>query len=190
MGGRLEGVAEHRSFSADGFAAGWVSVDDGRAEHLSLNWDNEAWTANVHVERERIDYVIRVSPLWQVRQFLLFRDMEQPDLWLGTDGHGRWGELNGAHRPELDGARDVTIGGSPFVHSIPIRRLPLAVGDEAELIVLAIDAETLGVVRRSRKYVRLAERRWRVDDRTSTIEFDVDDYGVPTDIGDELRRVA
>ena len=183
-------MADHRSFSADGFAAGWVGVNGGRAEQLSLNWDNEAWTANVHVERERIDYVIRVSPLWQVRQFLLFRDMEQPDLWLGTDGHGRWGELNGAHRPELDGARDVTIAGSPFVHSIPIRRLPLAVGDEAELIVIAIDPETLGVERRSRKYVRLAERRWRVDDRTSAIEFDVDEYGVPTDIGDELRRVA
>jgi hypothetical protein len=183
-------VAEHRSFSADGFAAGWVDVKGGHAEHLLLNWDNEAWTANVHVERERIDYVVRVSPLWQVRQFLLFRDMEQPDLWLGTDGHGRWGELNGAHRPELDGARDVTIAGSPFVHSIPIRRLPLLVGDEAELIILAIDAETLAVERRQRKYVRLAERRWLVDDRTSTIEFDVDDYGIPTDIGDELRRVA
>ena len=142
----------------------------------------------MHIERERIDYVIRVSPLWQVRQFLLFRDMEQPDLWLGTDGHGRWGELNGAHRPELDGALDVTIAGSPFVHPIPIRRLPLGVGDEAELIVLAIDAETLGVERRSRKYVRLEERRWRVDDRTSTIEFDVDDYGIPTDIGDELPQ--
>ena len=76
------------------------------------------------------------------------------------------------------------------MHSIPIRRLPLGVGDEAELIVPAIDAETLGVERRSRKYVRLQERRWRVDDRTSTIEFDVDDYGIPTDIGDELRRVA
>ena len=145
----------------------------------------------MHVERERIDYVVRLSPLWQVRQFLLFRDMEQPDLWLGTDGHGRWGELNGAHRPELDGALDVTIAGSPFVHSIPIRRLPLVVGDEAELIVLAIDAETLAVERRQRKYVRLAERRWlrattgrRRSSSTST------SYGVPTDIGDELRRVA
>ena len=183
-------VAEHRAFSADGFAADWVDVNGDHAEHLSLNWDNEAWTANVHVERERIDYVIRVSPLWQVRQFLLFRDMEQPDLWLGTDGHGRWGELNGAHRPELDGALDITIAGSPFVHSIPIRRLPLMVGDEAELIVIAIDPETLAVERRQRKYIRLAERRWLVDDRTSRIEFDVDDYGVPTDIGDVLRRVG
>ena len=79
-------MAEHRSFSADGFSANWVGVDDDRAEQLALNWDNEAWTATVRVEHERIDYVLRVSPLWHVRQFLLFRDMEQPDLWLGTDG--------------------------------------------------------------------------------------------------------
>jgi hypothetical protein len=183
-------VAEHRSFSADGFSANWVGVDDDRAEQLALNWDNEAWTATVRVEHERIDYVLRVSPLWQVRQFLLFRDMEQPDLWLGTDGHGRWGELNGAHRPDLDGALDVSIAGSPFVHSIPIRRLPLGVGDAAELIVLVIDPETLAVERVPRHYVRLAERRWRVDDRVTTIEFEVDDYGIPNDIGEVLRRVA
>src|SRR4029079_16859874 len=143
--GKLGEMADHRPFSADGYSAGWVGIDDGRAEQLSLNWDNEAWTASVHVEHERIDYVVRVSPLWQIRQFLLFRDMEQPDLWLGTDGHGRWGELNGAHRPELDGALDITIAGSPFVHSITIRRLPLSVGDDAALIMLAIDPETLAV---------------------------------------------
>ena len=183
-------MAEHRSFSADGFSAQWAGVDDDRAEQLSLNWDNEAWTATVHVEHERIDYVLRVSPLWQVRQFLLFRDMEQPDLWLGTDGHGRWGELNGAHRPELDGALDISIAGSPFVHSIPIRRLPLGVGDQVELIVLSIDPETLAVERVPRHYVRLEERRWRVDDRIAAIEFDVDDYGIPNDIGGSLRRVA
>src|SRR4029453_7395776 len=107
-----------------------------------------------------IEYVVRGSPLWKVRQFLLFRDMEQPDLWLGTDGHGRWGELNGAHRPELDGALDITIAGPRFVHSTPIRRLRVGGGEGVELIVLAIDAETLAVERRSRTYVRLAERRW------------------------------
>ena len=118
-GGRLEGVAEHRSFSADGFAAGWVGVDDGRAEHLSLNWDNGVDGERAHrarADRLRDPRVAAVAgpPVPAVR------DMEQPDLWLGTDGQ-RWGELNGAHRPELDGALDVTIAGSPFVHSIPIR---------------------------------------------------------------------
>jgi hypothetical protein len=183
-------MAGHRSFSSDGFGAGWISVDSEQSEQLELRWDNEAWTASVHAERERIEYVIRLSPLWRVRQFMLFRDLEQPDLWLGTDGHGRWGELNGAHRPELDGAADVSISRSPFVHSIPIRRLPLGVGDQMELMVLSIDPETLGVERVPRKYTRVLERRWRVEEPSSAIEFDVDEYGVPTDIEHEFRRVA
>jgi hypothetical protein len=183
-------MAAHRSFSSDGFEAGWVAVDSDQGEQLELKWDNEAWTASVHADRERIEYVIRLSPLWQVRQFILFRDLEQPDLWLGTDGHGRWGELNGAHRPELDGAADVSVSRSPFVHSIPIRRLPLDVGEQMELMVLSIDPETLGVERIPRKYTHVGERRWRVEDPTSAIEFDVDEYGVPTDIEHEFRRVA
>ena len=44
-----------------------------------------------------------------MRQFLLFRDLDEPDLWLATDGTGRWGEMNGAHRPELDGCYDVHL---------------------------------------------------------------------------------
>lgn len=184
-------MAEHRAFSSDGFEASWVGVDSDDAERLSLSWENEAWTASVEVARERIQYVVRLSPLWQVRQFLLFRDLEQPDLWLGTDGHGRWGEVNGAHRPELDGALDLTIADSPFAHAIPIRRVPMAEGDQAELSVLAIDAETLGVVRMVRRYTRVDERRWRVDDDIDgSLEFDVDEYGMPTDIPGRLRRAS
>jgi uncharacterized protein len=181
-------VPDHRAFSSDGFTAHWTAYDGAHAEHLSLTWENEAWTATVKVERERIEYVIRLSPLWQVRQFILFRDLEQPDLWLGTDGHGRWGELNGAHRPELDGALDVTIAGSPFAHTVPIRRLPLATGDQAELIVLAIDCETLAVERVPRTYARVADRRWRVGEPGAALEFEVDEYGVPIDIEGRLRR--
>ena len=180
----------HRPFSSDGFEAGWVGAEPGHAEQLSLQWDNEAWTATVHVDRERVDYVVRLSPLWQVRQFMLFRDLEQPDLWLGTDGHGRWGEVNGAHRPELDGAFDLAVVDSPFLHAIPIRRLPLEVGDSAELIVLAIDVETLAVERRSRRYLRVEDHRWRVVDTDEELEFGVDDYGVPTDVGTHLKRIA
>ena len=59
----------------------------------------------------------------------LFRDLEQPDLWLATDGAGRWGEMNGAHRVELDGCFDLTMSTAatvtPFTATMPIRRLPL-----------------------------------------------------------------
>jgi uncharacterized protein len=181
-------MGDHQPFSSDGFDASWTSIGDGRSEQVALRWDNEAWTATVHVERGRFDYVVRLSPMWQVRQFLLFRDLDEPDLWLGTNGHGRWGEINGAHRPELDGAFDVTIAGSPFVDAIPIRRQQLTVGTRFESMVLEVDPDTLGVTRRTRAYHRLDDRRWLVDDEHSQVEFEVDQFGLPGDVGDFVRQ--
>src|SRR5690606_6870090 len=123
-----------------------------------LAWENEAWTANGTVTRERVQYVVRVSPLWQVRQFLLFRDLDEPDLWLANDGHGRWGEVNGAHRTDLDGCVDVALMCTPFTATPPIRRLPLHVGDAAEVLVAVVDPETLGVVVERHRYERVADR--------------------------------
>ena len=89
--------------------------------------------------------MLRLAPTWRVRQFLLFRDLDEPDLWLATDGHNRWGEVNGAHRPELDGCVDIELACSPFPATLPIRRLPLEVGDAAEMPVVTVDVETLAV---------------------------------------------
>ena len=108
--------------------------------------------------------------MWQVRQFILFRDLAEPDLWLGTDGHGRWGEINGAHRPELDGSFDVAMSCTPFTHTLPIRRVPLPIGEATELTVLEIDVETLGVVPVGHVYERTGRASLesvdeRLDDR-------------------------
>ncbi len=176
------------AFPADGFEARWVTWDDGHADRVSLRWENEAWTATGRLGREDVEYVLRISPLWQVRQLLLFRDLEDPDLWLGTDGRGRWGEVNGAHRPELDGAVDVHVAAAAFSHSPPIRRLDLPEGGAAELTVLTVDVDTLAVAPLRTVYARTGGRRWRVAGDSGTIEFDVDEYGLPLDIEGVARR--
>ena len=53
-----------------------------------------------------------------------------------------------------------------------------------------IDVETLGITRSSRRYRRLGERRWSVDDGTldTVTEFSVDPYGLPLDIPGRFRR--
>jgi len=181
-------VTGHLAFPADGFTAQWSSWDGEHIEQLALAWDNEAWTATGKVEREQVEYVIRLSPFWQVRQFLLFRDLDEPDLWLGTDGRGRWGELNGSHRPDLDGAVDVALRVTPFTHTLPIRRLPLRPGDRSELSVLEIDVETLGVVSVPVTYERTAERSWAVTRGDVRTEFGVDEYGLTLDIDGHFRR--
>lgn len=182
-----------RPFPADGYTAAWTTWDGSHREDLSIRWENEAWTVAGRVGRESVEYVLRISPLWQVRQLLLFRDLPQPDLWLGTDGHGRWGEVNGAHRTDLDGAEDVLLDITPFTLSLPIRRLPIHVGDAAELSVITVDVETLAVTTASVTLERLASHEWRFrrsDGSADDVTFGVDDRGLVTDLEGRFRRVG
>lgn len=181
-------VTGHRALPADGFRATWSSGDHD--QQLTLRWENEAWTATGALGAERVEYVLRITASWQVSQFLLFRDLEEADLWLGTDGRGRWGEVNGAHRTDLDGGSDIVLASSPFTHAVPIRRLPLVIGDAAELSVLHVDVETLGVVTSPVRYERLDDRVWRYTHDGTATEFEVDEFGIPLDVADRVRRQA
>jgi hypothetical protein len=179
------------AFPSDGYTARWRSWDHDHLETLTLRWENEGWTATGEVGRETVTYVIRLSATWQIRQFLLFRDLDEPDLWLGADGTGRWGEMNGAHRHDLAGCSDIDMAVTPFTSSVLIRRLALEVGDSAEATTALVDVETLGVVPRALRFERLTARRFRrtVIDNGDITEFDVDEYGLVHDQPDEFRRL-
>jgi hypothetical protein len=190
----------HTAFPADGFTASWVTVDgdaghDEHVERLALRWENEAWTASSTIERERVECVVRLSPLWQPRQLLLFRDLPEPDLWLGTDGHGHWGEMNGAHRRELDGSIDVTVVRSgesrtAFEHTAPIRRLPVDVGGSFDTRVVEIDVETLAIEPVLRTYRRLDAATWEVAQSGAVTVVRVDEFGLAVDVEGRVRRTA
>lgn len=176
----------------DGYALDWVSWDGAGTERCTLRWENEAWTVEGVVSGVDVHYVLRLSASWQVQQLLLFRDLPEPDLWLATDGAGRWGEVNGAHRAELDGCTELALGCTPLTHSLPIRRLPLHVGDSAEVDVVTVDVETLAVERVHRRYTRVDDRRWivrtSVGAATGEGELVVDEYGLVVDEPGRFRR--
>jgi uncharacterized protein len=178
------------AFPSDGYTATWSTWEGDGTETVTLRWENEAWTVSGSVGRERVEYVLRLSPMWQVRQFLLFRDMEEPDLWLATDGHGRWGEMNGAHRTELDGCIDIDLPITPFTNTLPIRRLPLHVGHAADIDVVYVDVETLELRRESQRYARLDTHHWAFTQLSSgwSQEFDVDEHGLVLDYPTRFRR--
>lgn len=183
------------AFPPDGFTASWSAFESDHGEHLSLQWDNEAWTASVRLDGERVEFVIRLSPLWQVRQFLLFRDLEEPDLWLGTDGRGAWGEINGAHRRELRGATDLTVARdgaslSAFVHTIPIRRIPVDVGGSFDARVVEVDVETLAVELVLRTYRRVDTAVWEVAQHGRVTELTVDEFALATEVGGSYVRTT
>ena len=179
------------AFPADGYTARWSAWDGDGDETLTLRWENEGWTAVGEVTKERVTYVVRLTSTWQTSQFLLFRDQDEPDLWLGHDGRAQWGEINGAHRPDLDGCRDVSLHVTPFTATLPIRRLQLDVGDSADVRVATIDVETLGVIPVDERYEHVERGRYRVTHTRTGIarEFRVDEYGLVHDDDGMFRRV-
>lgn len=174
-----------------GLSARWACESDGSISTVVVRWENEGWTAEIGLEAARCQLVLRLSATWMVTQAMLFRDLDEPDLWIGTDGHGRWGEVNGAHRTDLDGCVDVDVPGSPFTNCIPIRRLPLAIGHGSRDRVLVIDPETLAVVPREQTYSRVSERRWRYTslDAGTEVEVEVDESGLVLDEPGTFRRI-
>ena len=193
-------AAMNAAHDPEGHLAEWaVGGDDSAAparDTVSIRWENEGFTLTGSLERERVEYVMRLSSTWQLRQFILFRDLEEPDLWLATDGAGRWGEMNGAHRVELDGCFDLTMSTSttvtPFTATMPIRRLPLLDGHTADVPVVQVNPDTLEVLAVSLRYTRISARHWRIDtdDGQVAIELEVDEHGVVFDHPGLFRRLS
>ncbi len=188
-------LTTYQSLSASGHSATWLAL--GLAQNhatsaVTLRWENEAWTAEGTLGADNAQFVLRLSAGWVIQQCLLFRDLEDPDLWLGTDSHGRWGEVNGAHRTELDGCTDLDFANSPFTNCIPIRRLPLLIGDSATLTVAVIDIETLGITKQTHQYTKLAQHSWRYISSASNteVEVKVDQFGFVLDEPNNFKRVT
>lgn len=170
----------------------WCTWSGEPASSVSLRWENEGWTAEVSLHDDDATAVIRLSASWQVQQMLLFRDMAEPDLWLATDGHGRWGEMNGAHRTELDGCVDIDLVNTPFTNSIITHRLPLHVGHGADIHVITIDVETLAVEPVPHRYMRIDERTWEYSSLAARCQkrAEVDEFGFVLHETDVFRRIT
>lgn len=183
---------EYSHLPLDGMTAAWVTEDGSARETLSLRFENEAWTAEGLVQGADVQYVFRFTASWNLQQMLLFRDMDDPDLWLANDGRGRWGEVNGAERRELGGCHDIDVLCSPFTRTMAIRRLHLPIGQSADVESITVDTETLAILRSRLDYTRLGRRHWVVhrDDGAPSHEFEVDDYGLALDLPGHFRRVA
>jgi hypothetical protein len=170
--------------------AGWESWDGATTERMHLGFENGGWTADGVVTGVDIHYVVRLSADWEVRQFLLFRDAEEPDLWLATDAEGNWGEVNGAYRDDLAGCTSVGLVCTPFTSTLPIRHLALDVGESAELLVAMVDPESLQVQPMPHRFTRVRERRWVLDDGRRAHQLVVDEHGLVIEFPETFRRVA
>ncbi|PRX46600.1 hypothetical protein B0I33_107177 [Prauserella shujinwangii] len=76
-------------------------------------------------------------------------------LVLSGDGHGGWTDAAGGHLPALDGCLDIDISCTPLTNTLPIRRLGLAVGESADLLVAYVLVPGLELSAQRQRYTRL-----------------------------------
>ena len=92
--------------------------------------------------------------------------------------------------PEYTGAIDVDLAMTPFTNTLPIRRLGLAVGAAADIIVVYVTFPDLAVSADPQRYTRLAERTYRFEslDGGFVRDIEVDEHGLVVTYPGLFRR--
>ena len=78
------------------------------------------------------------------------------ELRLDSSGPGEW-LVDGSPAPQLTGCVDVDLESSVFTNALPVHRLHLRVGDEAEVPAAFVRAFDLRVERLDQRYLRLGD---------------------------------
>ena len=112
-------------------------------------------------------------------------------LQLGSDGAGAW-TRDGLAAPELAGAIDVDLSGTPLTNTLPIRRLGLGIGSRARIAAAYVDLPSLAVSLDPQRYTRLSERRYHFESPASGFarDIDVDEDGLVVSYPGMFRRVG
>ena len=150
--------------------------------------DGEAWA---------VHYVIMLDSAWATRSARVSGRSATGghELTLEGDGTGRW-RIKGTAAPHLDGCVDVDLESSSFTNALPVRRLGLEVGEEADAPAAYVRALELGVERLEQRYVRTQNDETRSRYRYTSPAFDFecelvyDEVGLVLDYPGIAVRVA
>jgi hypothetical protein len=131
----------------------------------------------------RLDYMIECDSQWRtsscrVSGWLGHQDIEIDIL---VDATGCW-RLNGAERSEVRGSIDVDLNFSPSTNLLPIRRLGLELGAEAEVRAAWLRFPTFELERLDQRYQRIATGTYRYESAGGTFvtELEVSSAGLVT----------
>jgi hypothetical protein len=144
----------------------WRRLDVPGLERLELQVSPDGIDASSTVigledGGHRLDHHWQLGPDWRARAVTVER-------W-GPNGHGAlrlersasgW-RVDGAPRPDLDGAEEPDLSVTPFCNTLPIRRVAAQPGAHLALDVALIDGPALTVVRSGQAYLRQGPGRLR-----------------------------
>ncbi len=179
----------------------WEPCGEIGFEHVQVSFGDDGMRADGLLllvsggEVVRLRYHLRTDAAYCARE--LRATVEGPagrHLGLVADGRGAWRGADGARLPDLDGCIDLDIAATPLTNTLPIRRLGLADGESAELLVAYVSVPTLDVLPVHQRYTLLSHdsqgSRYLYEglDSGFRAEVSVDADGLVTDYADIWRR--
>lgn len=122
----------------------------------------------------RLDHRWRLDHAWRARSVTVERWNPRGHGLLRLERAGTGWRVDGAPRPDLDGAEEPNLSVTPFCNTFPIRRTPEAAGAGLTLDTAFIDGPALTVARSSQRYDRQGPGRLRYVDRGLSRGFEAD----------------
>lgn len=131
----------------------------------------------------RLDYVIACNAQWQTLscQVSGWIGDDLVDIHITADAACRW-RLNGAECVEVAGCSDIDLGFSPSTNLLPIRRLDLAVGQEAKVTAAWLGFPCLTLQPLDQLYRRINSATYRYESAGGSFvaELQVNETGFVT----------
>jgi hypothetical protein len=139
-------------------------------------------------EPVEIRYKVEASPAWVTEDAEVLVSFVGGDLRDPFTPGGLW---SGKERPpEFADCADVDLGFTPATNTLPIRRLRLEIGQEAEVAAVWLRWPELTVERAMQSYARVAKDRYRFSQEDFSAELVVDDQGLVLDYEGLWRAVV
>jgi uncharacterized protein len=137
----------------------------GSLEALDSGWRLSGTVVCAHDQRPcKLDYVVTCDARWwtNVAHVSGMIGEREIDLRVSVDAERRW-HVNGTECLAVAGCLDIDLGFSPSTNLLPIRRLTLAVGDEAEVKSAWLPFPSLEFELLPQIYRRDGERTYRYE---------------------------
>jgi hypothetical protein len=177
----------------------WRRTDAIGLERLELHTEPGGLTASgsvlcLEAGGYRLEHRWRLAADWRVLALQVERWGADGHARLSIERHGERWFVDGAHRPDLDGAEEPDLSVTPFCNTVPIRRLPTEPGATLTLDTCYVDGPAMTVERSSQRYVRLGPHRVRYVDLGVAsgfeAELELDDAAVVLRYEHLFERVA
>jgi len=167
----------------------WRRLDLPGHEIARLEALDDGWklfgTAIFAFKRDpsKLDYAVICDANWRTKSAKVkgMIGSREIDVTVTVDTNRRW-HLGGTEYTSIEGSLDIDLGFSPSTNLLPIRRLQLAVGDEAEVTAAWLPFPSFELEPLAQVYRRLAERTYRYesDGGSFTRTLEVSDTGFVT----------